>query len=200
VAVELAQQSSPNCVRVVSAEMPAHAHDLRLPTFSTVSARTDLLFLPDCKGFGEGAVPRQTLFYGQDGSAAIAVGDWDVEPGAFLEHLNITLLIRIGGRKLDYKNTIHRPGSNISERSTRLLLRSFHQYSRHAGHAATRKICREIKHHFDGVTGRQSVVDVSPKQPSHGDPSVGNFHVGAYSNVGLCAGDAVSVRHETKPK
>jgi hypothetical protein len=39
----------------------------------------------------------------------------------------------------------------------RLLLRSFHQYSRHAGHAATRKICQEIKHHFDGVTGRRLV-------------------------------------------
>ena len=40
-----------------------------------------------------------------------------------------------------------------------------------------RKICWQIKYHFDGVARRQSVVDVSPKQPSHGDPPFGNFHI-----------------------
>src|SRR6516165_11784998 len=75
---------------------------------SRTSRHIALLFLPDCEGFGEGAVPRQTLFYGQDGSAAIAVGDWDVEPGAFLEHLNIALPVSTGSRKLDHKNTIRR--------------------------------------------------------------------------------------------
>ena len=127
-----------------------------------------LLFLPDREGFGEGAVPRQTLFCGQDGSAAIDVADWDVEPRTFLEHLNIALLVSTGSRKLDYKNTICRPGSDLSERSTRLLRGSFHQNSRHAGHAATRKIYRQIKYHFDGVAGRQGVVDVSGTGPPPG--------------------------------
>jgi hypothetical protein len=123
------------------------------------AAHCGLLFLPDREGFGEGAVPRQTLFYGQDGSAAIDVADWDVEPRAFLEHLNIALLVSTGSRKLDYKDTIRRRGSDLSERSTWLLLGLFHQNSRHAGNAATRKIYRQIKFHFDGVVGRQGVVD-----------------------------------------
>ena len=111
-------------------------------------------FSQSAKASAKARYPGRPFFHGQDGSAAIDVGDWEVEPRAFLEHLNIALLVRTDSRKLDYKNTVRRLRSDLSERSTRVLLGSFHQNSRHAGHAATRKICREIKHHFDGVAGR----------------------------------------------
>ena len=75
-------------------------------------------FSQTAKASAKARYPGRPFSMARMARAAIVVGDWDVEPGAFLEDLNIALLIRIGGRKLDYENTIRRPGIDISERST----------------------------------------------------------------------------------
>ena len=136
--------------------------------------------LPGCKRFGEGPVSWRTFFYGHNGSRAIDVDDRDVEPLTFLEQLNIALHVGVGGREFDREDALHRLDGELGQRSTRHLLGWFHHNSGHAADTATRKTCRQIEHDFDGVARRQSVVDVSTKQPSHGCPPFGDFHIGAH--------------------
>jgi hypothetical protein len=49
-----------------------------------ILSRPSRVFLPDSEGFGEGAVPRQTLFYGQDGSVVPGGGVASV-PGVLMK-------------------------------------------------------------------------------------------------------------------
>src|SRR5262249_585342 len=44
---------------------------------------------PRLERLGEGALARRAFFDRQDGAAAVGVDGWDVEPGPFLEQLDV---------------------------------------------------------------------------------------------------------------
>jgi hypothetical protein len=60
-----------------------------------------LLLAPGHEGLAQRTLSGGSFFHVQDRPRAIAVDEWDLDPGPFLEHREITAQFEIGGREAD---------------------------------------------------------------------------------------------------
>src|SRR5215813_2705441 len=140
---------------------------------------TNRSLAPGGKRLSERALARIALFERYDGAAAIVVDHRHVEPRAFLEKLEITLLLGVHRGKAEQEEARRDLHGEAGQRGAAGLLRLLHQDAGDARDPAEGKIGRDIEHDLHRVTRRQRLVQVAAQRKCHAEPPLGNLDLAA---------------------
>src|SRR5215475_3799173 len=119
------------------------------------------LFAPHPERIIERAFARRALFDRDDGAALIGVDQRHIEPGTFLQELDVALTVGIDVRQSDQEEAIGDLDREARERCAARLLVGLHQDARYVADAAAGEVLRQDEGKLRGVARRQRRIRIA---------------------------------------
>jgi hypothetical protein len=157
------------------------------PGFRGHRAHVDVVSWPCRKRFPEHALAHRALLHGQDG-APIVGEDRNIEPGAFLQQLDVAALIGRRGGQTNLEISGCDLDGEAGERRPAAPLTCFRQDSGHVCDASGPKTLGQLEHDVDDVAGRAGWIGVPAELPGHAHGAIGNLDVGPHHELWGLAG------------